>query len=68
MRTVVFDPAWELPFAEGSAARVIREAFTEVWHERGAECDARLMEMQRILAEDDTAIGLWAGHAAAMVP
>ena len=46
IRTLAYDRAWQLPFPEGIAARVVRNAFTEEWHNREAELVARLADVR----------------------
>lgn len=64
IRTVAYDRAWQLPFPEGIAARVVRNTFTDQWHNREAELVARLAEvLPRLNAADeagDTQIA-WVG-------
>ena len=71
VRTALFDRAWELPFPEGIAGRVIRDAVTETWRGREGEAVARRSEVRRQLdaafAADPEASGLWAGSAVGLI-
>lgn len=47
VRTTAFDRVRRAPFPDGIADRVLRNAFTDAWHGREAEIDARREELAR---------------------
>lgn len=47
VRTTAFDRVRRAPFPDGIADRVVRNAFTDAWHGREAEIDARREELAR---------------------
>jgi nitronate monooxygenase len=50
VRTTAFDRVRRAPFPDGIADRVLRNAFTDAWHGRETEIDARREELARAVA------------------
>ena len=72
IRTTAFDRVRQAPFPEGIEDRVLRNAFTEAWHGRGAELDARREELALALKAaartgDATMTDVSAGVAAGLI-
>jgi nitronate monooxygenase len=72
IRTQVYDRGWGLPFPEGIAGRVVRNAFTDQWHGREAELVAQLAqvrpELEAASEAGDASIGtVWAGQGVGLV-
>jgi nitronate monooxygenase len=55
IRTLAYDRAWDQPFPDGIAARVVRNTFTEQWHGREAELVGRRAEVRPWLDAADAA-------------
>ena len=55
VRTLSYDLAWEEPFPDGIAIRVVRDAFTDAWHGRDDEVVANRTQLQEVLRKARTA-------------
>lgn len=72
VRTTAFDRVRRAPFPDGVADRVLRNAFTDAWHGREAEIDARREELARAVETaardgDASMVDVSAGVAVGMI-